>query len=211
MSQEIFEKAISVGDSELCKRIIDSGKANFTCSNGISVIWLVNLNIFSERDRQVLALLYLHKVNLNSSNSQGQTLLHKVVENNNYKTSSLIIDYDIDINKKDCSFQTALNYAIYNCNLDICRLLIERGADPNSTDEQGWTPIMHLATRNFSQVIVVEEKELDLLENLLIETSNLLQRNYDNHSVLHICKYFHNKRMYNKIKSFQRGELLIYL
>ncbi len=176
MSQELFEKAISLGDVELCKRIIDSGK-----------------------------------VNLNSLNAHGQTLLHKAVENNNYKTSSLIIEYDIDINKKDYSFQTALNYAVYNCNLDICRLLIERGADPNSTDEQGWTPIMHLATRNFSQVVTINDKELNALENLLIETSNILQRNYDNHSILHICRYFHNKRMCNKIRSFQRGELLTYL
>lgn len=211
MSQESFEKAISSGDVESCRRSLNSGKVRFTLSDGTSVIWLVNLDIFSEGDRQVLALLYLHRINLNSSNNYGQTLLHKAVENNNYKTTSLIIEYNIDINKKDYSSQTALNYAIYNRNLDICRLLIERGADPNTADEQGWTPIMHLATRNFCQVVEVEEEEIDALENLLIETSNLLLRNCDGYGVLHICKHFRNKRMYNKIKSFQKGESLICL
>ena len=206
MSQQLFEKAIYSADVELCKKIMSAEKVNFTSANGLSVIWLINIDDFSEKDRAVLALLLLHRVNLNSVNNYGQTLLHKAVENNNYKTTSLIVEYDIDIDKKDFSSQTALNYAIFNCSLDMCAMLIEKGADVNSCDAQGWTPIMHLATKNFSQVVAVVDEELDALENLLVSVSDLRQRNYDKHTVLHICKFFHNKRLYSKIKTLLTSE-----
>ena len=84
------------------------------------------------------------KVLGNTPDSQGYTPLMREITAGNTARINLLINMGVNINIRT-ERGTALTIATNTSNEDIVELLIEKGGDIDQTDNQGNTPLMHVA------------------------------------------------------------------
>ena len=99
------------------------------------------------------------KVDINSQNERGETLLHFAVcyHKKNSGVARELIKAGADIHAKTNKGNTALHLAATkNGNGSVIRELIKAGADVNAKDGNGWTPL-HLAAANNGSTNVIRE------------------------------------------------------
>ena len=117
LQNQDFLKAVRSESSELIKYLIEKN------SNGDAVI------------------------DVNYTNSEGDSALHISARHNLLKVCQTILDYsEPQINIRDSNFQTPLHLACSNGHLKLAQLLARSGADINAIDVKGETPL-HLACR----------------------------------------------------------------
>jgi uncharacterized protein len=84
-------------------------------------------------------------VDVNVRIEEGDTLLHKVVRDNNYSLAQLLINNGAHVNARNTlDGNTPLMVAVLNDNVELASLLIAMGADVNIPDRHGMTPL-HVA------------------------------------------------------------------
>jgi ankyrin repeat protein len=70
----------------------------------------------------------------------------------------VLLEYGAGLEDRSRDGLTALHYAVRSGKLPLIALLLERGADPNARDNEGLTPLLHLArTRTRLDPIAVLE------------------------------------------------------
>lgn len=92
------------------------------------------------RDSINVELLLDKGGNPNFKMKQGafeMSMLITAVQNQDYKTTKLLLEHKAEVDFKDWFKTTALMYAVNKGNKPIVELLIANGADPNAKDEQG--------------------------------------------------------------------------
>lgn len=167
---------------------------DFTLSNGLSILWKLDINNYTTADREILETLIGNKVDIDSKNYYGQTMLHRSIEIENSKLFEDLLSLGADVDITDEAGQTPLHYAIYNCNLYMVYSLLEIGANPAIPDNTGWTPFMNLALQLFPQKEIYADIVYSI-EDMLIDvyTKNELKK------VTELCKEYGNYNLYNKI------------
>jgi ankyrin repeat protein/truncated hemoglobin YjbI len=80
------------------------------------------------------------------------------VSSNELHRVSVLLDYGARVDDRERHGLTALHYAVRGGNLPLLQLLVERGATVNALDDDGLTPLLHLAkTRSKADPIGVLE------------------------------------------------------
>lgn len=84
--------------------------------------------IFSKNPDIFLMLLHTNKIDINTTNRMGQSLLHKTIRNNLTKMAIFLIEQGIDINIEDNFGLTALDRALISQNEQVINLLNSKQA-----------------------------------------------------------------------------------
>jgi ankyrin repeat protein len=80
------------------------------------------------------------------------------VSSNELHRVGVLLDYGARLDDRDRHGRTALHYAVRGGKLPLIELLLERGAPVDALDEDGLTPLMHLAkTRSRADPVPVME------------------------------------------------------
>lgn len=195
MNLRIMFDAIKHKNIDRIKAIVSKTDIKgFTLSNGLSILWKVDINNYTSEDREILEILINNGVDIDSKNFYGQTMLQRSIEIENSKLFEDLLSLGADIDITDDAGQTALHYAIYNCNLYMVYSLIEIGANPAIPDNNGWTPFMNLALQIFPQKEIYADV-VSSIEDMLIDVYTKTELN----KVTDLCKEYGNDELYNKI------------
>ena len=118
-------------------------------------MWRIIARLF-KKDRAEIFVRALSKfaVNLNSIDSEGNTLLAQAIEDENLELVKHVIDLGVDVNLEDGNGRTPLRIAIYKNNLEIITLLSKNGANLNSIDSLRWTPLTYAIEKKKNLEIV---------------------------------------------------------
>ena len=117
------------------------------------------------------AHLIKQKANVNSADKNGNTPLHKAVENFNLKTAQLLIERGANVNAVDKNGSTPLHKAFEWSSGEIAKLLIEKGADINAVDKKGNTPL-HTVLKKGANGFFIETIELMIKKEADVTTEN---------------------------------------
>jgi len=130
------------------------------------------MNIFEAIEKndpeQVKHLVLIEQVDVNQTDSNGETPLHEACSEENFNIVKLLLEKDADPNMPNNKGETPICWACCCGNFDIVKLLLEKDADPNRADRQGKTPLYwacHTALRKILRCPKGLEIVLLLLEN----------------------------------------------
>lgn len=99
--------------------------------------------------------LLIKEIDIEEKSAEGMSPLHIAVDNANYSTVKLLLDYGANIlSKSRYGYLPIHTAASYYGNEDVVKLLLERGALVDSLNDLGSTPL-HLAAENGLVEIVV--------------------------------------------------------
>jgi serine/threonine-protein phosphatase 6 regulatory ankyrin repeat subunit B len=80
------------------------------------------------------------------------------VSTNELHRVTVLLEYGASVNDRGRYGLTALHYAVRGGKLPLLKLLLERGAKPDALDDEGLTPLLHLAkTRSKADPVPVME------------------------------------------------------
>ncbi|XP_065334532.1 uncharacterized protein LOC135935876 [Cloeon dipterum] len=105
------------------------------------------------------------EIDLNVTNSEGETPLMLACMNRRWNVSKILLDKRVDIHVKDKNGRTALHYAV-NSYHDLVQELCKRGADLSFTDNDGMNAFHHAIT-NFQMALFIHELNGDLVKQRL--------------------------------------------
>ncbi|MBE9128988.1 MULTISPECIES: ankyrin repeat domain-containing protein [unclassified Coleofasciculus] len=105
---------------------------------------------------EIAALLI---ADVNVRNSEGETLLHKAVENSKTELVEFLLAQDAMINAQNNQGQTPLHKA---SNTTLIELLLNRNADINAQDDYGNTPLHVAAWNNLEAVQLLIQKGAEI-------------------------------------------------
>lgn len=147
----------------------------------------------------IVKLLIQNGVNINTQDVNGDTPLHKAVENKNEEITAFLLKQKlIAVNTSNNKGKTPLHLAVCDNYSHINFLLIENGANINAQDANGNTPL-HEAIQNGNQ---------GTTDLLLRYNANVNIQNNHGHSPLHIAAIHDN---YEAAKTLLENNVLIYL
>jgi hypothetical protein len=117
---------------------------------------------------------------VNRADSNGQTALHRAVQNGHTNTTALLLDNGAEINSKDLAGWTPLHQASAKSDESIAKLLTERGAAVNTVDGYNATPLYRAAEAGAEKVVrILLNKHADVfIKNSYLQTA--LHRAADN-------------------------------
>ena len=180
----------------------------------------IDNELLTNHDLYVLKLLSAQKFNANTQDTNGQTLLHHIISNNNLECLQYLIDhFEIDPNIQSNDGSTPLHCAPSHCDIQkgLEFLITDMAFNPNIQDNDGNTSL-HLFVANGNI------KGIDFLLNnvtsncfthmsLFIESLKALSRqqltidpnikNKDGDTPLHIaCKYHNIKAIKHLLQDY---------
>ena len=125
-----------------------------------------------------------HDADINSKHSDGKTLSNSTAWNGQYQGAPKLIHRgcELDIDLKDNVGRTALYITAWNDQPQIAQMLIEFGSDVNSTNTNGWTPLMAAA----------EKGHIRVLQLLINNKAEINLEKQDGWTALHIA-VLHNR------------------
>ncbi|XP_065335612.1 serine/threonine-protein phosphatase 6 regulatory ankyrin repeat subunit B-like [Cloeon dipterum] len=105
------------------------------------------------------------EIDLNVTNSEGETPLMLACMNRRWDVSKILLDKRVDIHVKDKNGRTALHYAV-NSYHDLVQELCKRGADLALTDNDGMNAFHH-AIGSFQMALFIHNLNGDLVKQRL--------------------------------------------
>ncbi|MDQ7823924.1 MAG: caspase family protein [Candidatus Eremiobacteraeota bacterium] len=121
--------------------------------NGISAV--ANLyNRDFEEYKPVLDYILQHGADINTRDSSGQTILHRMASGDTFPRDFLeyLITHKIDINAADNDGYTALHWAVTFNNEKITAFLISKKASINMRNKSGDTPLGIASIRKYEKI-----------------------------------------------------------
>ena len=97
--------------------------------------------IQTEGIKQYIAKFLMDRVDLNTRDSYGNTVLHIAINLGMLEVARSIIQDGGDIHAVNCWGSTPLHAATSAYNADCVELLLEHNADPNAKDNNGRSPV----------------------------------------------------------------------
>ena len=110
----------------------------------------------------------------NSSNNDGDSVLHHAVSGGHKEIAELLIDSSANINTKDLIGQTPLHIAVKIGYKDIAEVLIDKGANFNIRNDDGRTPLHESAYSGHKE----------LVELLILHGADLNTKTYEGMTAL---------------------------
>jgi ankyrin repeat protein len=121
---------------------------------GVDMSFFKKLRAFFSNTYEVIACFILRRTNLNKINKNGDTALHRSIEELDYKTASRLIKCGADVHAVKQNGLTALFSAISNNNPEIVALLLKHGADVNVVNEEdGVTPLLLAIAKDNPEIV----------------------------------------------------------
>ncbi len=149
-------------------------------------------------EEKLVDILIDHQISVNSTDSEGQSLLTWAACNGSgeehYRIAQKLLSLKADVNQKDDRGRTPLYWAVTKSSPDLAELYLNHGAKLDTHDYHGITPLMHAA----------EDGKLPVIQLLAARSSkaDLEAKDVDNSTVLHfaaqnwdddVCPYFIDK------------------
>ena len=162
---------------------------------GVDMSFFKKLRAFFSNTYEVIACFILRRTNLNKVDKNGDTALHRSIEELDYKTAFRLIKCGADVNAVKQNGLTALFSAISNNNPEIVALLLKHGADVNVVNEEDGVTLLLLAIENDNPEIVAlllkygaDVNFVDTVNNERV-TSLLLEIDYLKMEALFVLKH----------------------
>jgi len=171
---------------------------------------------------EAIALLQKNEAKLDIIDENQQNLIHNALLSEQHAALVFLLEYDIiNLNHCDKFGQTPLIMACDKQLVSSATFLISKGADINIADHDGWTALMYSAKRGnpelmatligsnanihahdlqFCQtpyLIACRHAQKNLMEMLLKNKANPLDRDYYDRSALHIAVEINNLDIVN--------------
>jgi WD40 repeat protein len=105
-----------------------------------------NLHNYMENDEEIDLLLYflsIHPEGINQQNSNGQSILSRLIREFDIKASPNLITGSTELNQQDIYGDTPLHYAVIRHKKEWVSILVDKGADLNIRNNAGKTPIFY--------------------------------------------------------------------
>jgi ankyrin repeat protein len=159
-NQTTLHLAILAKNADVIEKIV---RFRPTSGNDLAASSLVpNLNLKNSKQQTPLSLslsLGLHSVaqllidegaNINSTNSEGLTLLHEAIINRDEQSALFLLNYGSDSNVRTPDNQTPLQLAVRNKLEKVVRELCAKGAEVDAIDDDG-NPLLWLALESLDE------------------------------------------------------------
>ncbi|XP_041471766.1 ankyrin repeat domain-containing protein 50-like [Lytechinus variegatus] len=171
-----LQKAISEGDIEEVKQLIDNGASiNQADQDGNTC-----LHIAVKNDRRdIIEYLIKHGAYVETTTPEGQTSLHLAASQGLLEVMKIILSHGAEVNKMGDEGRTALHIAAQNGQLDISKYLISQGADVNKGDNEGRTAL-HIAS---------QDGQLEVTKFFISEGAEVNRGNGDDWTALHFAAW----------------------
>lgn len=162
-NQTPLHLAILAGHEDVIKTLVTfkaSTSTNDLTSHSVSP----NLNLKNSRQQTPLSLalsMGMHSVaqllidegaNINSTNSEGLTLMHEAIIAGEEKSALFLLNYGSDTNVKTPDGQSPLQLAVKHKLCSVVRELCAKGAEVDTVDEDG-TPLLWTALESLDEDI----------------------------------------------------------
>ena len=161
-NQTPLHLAILAKNEDVITKIVKFKPSSVSTNDLASSCIVPNLNLKNSRQQTPLSLalsLGLHPVaqllidegaNINSTNSDGLTLLHEAIINKDEQSALFLLNYGSDSNVKTPSNETPLQLAVKNKLEQVVRELCSKGAELDTLDEDG-TPLLWTALESLDE------------------------------------------------------------
>lgn len=103
------------------------------------------MNIFDVVERGIIQAYktYIEKFNINITNENGISLLHKAIAHQRSEIAFDLIGRSINVNIQDNKGQSSLHYLAFFPNLELAKAIIQNGAILELKDDFGNTPLWY--------------------------------------------------------------------
>jgi ankyrin repeat protein len=122
------------------------------------------------RQRQFLELLISQGADLNVTDTDRKTALHKAIINGDVLSVEVLLSLPrrVDLKLEDSQGYTPLRWAAAYGQMRVVEMLLESGADINAQDKDGWTALRWAAQRGHKRIV-----ELLVQNRASLETSSI--------------------------------------
>lgn len=140
--------AVSSGDIDECRRLLDSGTAatDLRASEGVTALMLAAF------DGDVCELLLSRGADANAADDDGNTPLHWAAARGNSRMCEALLAHGVSVDQCDNKGRTALLHAAVAGHAPTCHLLLARGASIDRAAEGGVTPLRMSVVQNHVRV-----------------------------------------------------------
>ena len=197
---EIVEKLISAGaDVNLQSMDRKRIEGKYVIEGGWTALMLASSSSYNDSKIKILEMLIKAKVNVNTSNYEGQTALmisamkscYDSYKENASEFVKMLIDAGANLDLQDSDGNTALmmisERAKITSSLEVMKILIDAGANLNLTNKKGKTALM-LASKSSNGY-----SSLEAVLMLINGDANLDLQDINGESALIIASRFSNK------------------
>ena len=156
-------KASKCGNLQVVKVLLRAGAGVCVTDNkGATCLMLAAHYGHTEAVR---TLLCMPEVDVNQSNTQGLTSLHRAVFKKHSDVVQLLIDAGADVGAKNSAGSTSLHWACEVGALDIVQMLVKAGADVSVVDNKGCTCLIVAAYHGHTETVrfLVGLREVDVI------------------------------------------------
>ena len=128
---------------------------------------------------EVMSYLCSRGIDINSTNREGENVLHRTALNGNVSATKWILRNhpEIEINKANNDGNTPLHYAIQSGNIEVIQLLLNHDANISLVNNEGQTPLA--CVRSYRVYLI------RWLKSWLKESKNIAHRETSPHSSPH--------------------------
>ena len=165
--KETFENAVSNGDLEAIKEVIDEVDVNVPNFIGDTPIFIAIANY----DHLIVKFLIDYGVDTNLENMLHFSPLILAIYRKDVESVKILLEGGVDPNFITSKFFTALNFAIQTNQIDVIKLLADYGADFNFIDESGDSYLMLCILKGLC------DEQDDFLPFILSKTKNVNHQN----------------------------------
>jgi ankyrin repeat protein len=158
--------AVQGNSPEIVRLLISHGARFQTNTDRLFGLWLRSGN------PAIADELVTVGCNANITNSNGQTLLHSAVDQNQIKAMEWLLEHTAEVNAKDVNGQTPLHIAVMHQNIKTIQCLLDYKANVNASDKNGKTPLAlfeDLKIKEMESPIGIGWPDFKSIENLLLE------------------------------------------
>lgn len=171
--QTLLFKAVLYDDMELIEALLNNGAdANLKDNEGNTPLSLVvdhglKIKKLVQKEQFIKKLVFLlkYRVDVNSKDKDGRTVLHKAVMADDIEVVEKILQKKPNLNIRDKQGRTALHHTQWKGNYKIAHLLAKFGADLNLPDAAGYTVLNYATILGHTKLVLVLIKSGCLMYN----------------------------------------------
>jgi len=168
--------ACKLGSVEVVRMLCERGADVSTINIVAPYIGSDNDGISDEDYIAILKILYTSGVDINQTNSNGQTALIHNVRASDIEVVRALCELKADVNLADRKGKTALYYACKKGDFSIVEELCKNGADVDVIDVISWEPSKYLTDSQYCNIISILSQHSVDINTVDVEGQNLIHQ-----------------------------------